>query len=149
MMSSMSKLLRIALMAGGLALSTSALGSALKLDVYITSDMEVYAPTMKKLSAFNVHVVDGLAKQEKMMSATLPKDPQQAELRVKEFIESGELEQQAHDIIGAWTTINSVVSRGIEKVPAVVINDKYVVYGMNPTKAIRAYENYLIKHGTK
>ncbi|OEE35296.1 hypothetical protein A1QO_00625 [Vibrio genomosp. F10 str. ZF-129] len=145
----LAKILKYVSIAWPLA-ATSQFGHAsIKMDVYIDSNTEVFVPMSRKISAFNVHKVDALKINEERISKLLPKDPKLAQERIASFVESGEYKQYAQDLIDSWSSISSVVGRGIKKVPAVVINDKYVVYGMSPQKALIYYDAHIIKYGSQ
>ncbi|MCG9576701.1 DUF1525 domain-containing protein [Vibrio tubiashii] len=122
---------------------------SIKMDVYIPTGVEVYAPMGRKLNAFNVHYVDGLKKQEEKVSQLLPKDPKAAEERLTSFIQSGEYKEYAQGLVDGWHTVNAVVNSGIKKVPAVVIDDHFVAYGVSPLEALKYYDAYIVKYGIK
>lgn len=123
--------------------------NAIKIDVYIPQNMEVYVPSGRKVSEFNVHKIDGLRQKEAEISALLPSDPVLAQARLGLFVESGEYKKYAQDLMNGWNSINSAVNSGIQKIPAIIINDKFVAYGVNPKEALQAYDNYIIKHGAQ
>ena len=123
--------------------------SAIKMDVYIPQNMEVYVPSGRKVSEFNVHKIDGLRQKEAEISALLPSDPVLAQARLGLFVESGEYKKYAQDLMNGWNSINSAVNSGIKKIPAIIINDKFVAYGVDPKEALQAYDNYIIKHGAQ
>lgn len=137
------------ILVAALILSVTGIASAkdLKLDVYVASDTKFFVPYGKKITEFNVHHVDGLKKTEGQISAMLPNDPEQARARIQQFTNSGEYKAYAKSLVDGWGVINAVTSIGVMKVPAIVINDKFVAYGVTPDVAIKHYEAYIIKNG--
>ncbi|WP_063664923.1 DUF1525 domain-containing protein [Aliivibrio fischeri] len=124
--------------------------SPLKMDVFIETGAEknVFAPTGRKVSEFNVYRVDTLKIVEENMSKGLSADPSEAKEQVLAMMNSDKFRNQySIDMMEGWSTINKVVRLGIEKVPAVVINDKYVVYGVSPKEAVTIYDQYIIRYG--
>lgn len=129
-----------------LCLSFDAFASV-SLDVYVKAGDEVYAPMNRRISKFNVYEVDLLSTTEKKMSEQLSKDPNVAREQARDFIESGRYQEYAQDIMDGWSAIQRVARYRIDKVPAIVINDRFVVYGMSPSDALRAYDSYILQNG--
>ncbi len=143
------KLLKLAVVVASLSVAPFGAAKALKMDVYTTQDAEVYAPMGRKLSAFNVHYIDGLKNKESQITEMLPKDPELAQQRLREFVDSGEYKMHAQELANGWMTISAVANNGIEKIPAIVINDRFIAYGVTPKVALKHYDAYILKYGSK
>ncbi|PTA87249.1 TIGR03757 family integrating conjugative element protein [Kosakonia sp. H7A] len=59
----------------------------------------------------------------------LPADPAQAEQQARAVISSSAFQQRQQDLAGTWAGLTRAWSLGVEKYPAVVFDDKWVVYG--------------------
>lgn len=86
-----------------------------------------------------VHRVDTIYKFQQKLSAGLPNDESQAMIAVQERL--GTISKEEIQRIYGKTIDDITLARqlGVEKVPAVVFNKKYIVYGVDP---MRAYEIY-------
>lgn len=59
----------------------------------------------------------------------LPADPAQSEQQARAVISSPAFQQRQQDLAGAYAGLTRAWSLGVEKYPAVVFDDKWVVYG--------------------
>ncbi|MCQ0899189.1 TIGR03757 family integrating conjugative element protein [Klebsiella pneumoniae] len=59
----------------------------------------------------------------------LPADPAQAEQQARAVISSPAFKQRQQDLAGTYAGLTHAWSLGLEKYPAVVFDDKWVVYG--------------------
>ncbi|SDH81677.1 integrating conjugative element protein, PFL_4709 family [Vibrio xiamenensis] len=132
-----------------LSISTAASVSAggLKLDVFVDSSTDYIVPANRSIKAFNVHRVDQLSMTEKSISSQLPDNEAEAKTFLEDFVQSGGIDQHIVGVMDGYASINKAVRLGISKVPAIVINDRYVAYGMGPEKAIQFYEQYVSRYG--
>ncbi|ENJ7666216.1 TPA: TIGR03757 family integrating conjugative element protein [Pseudomonas aeruginosa] len=76
-----------------------------------------------------VLLLDAQQHLEEQLTDALPKDPQQAQAAFQQLLQSpagrrlqAELVKAQQDVADAW-------SLGVEKIPAVVVDRQYVVYG--------------------
>lgn len=131
---------------------TSMANSALKIDVFIqTSDEQnIYVPMNRRVSEFNVYRVDALKIVEEKMSQGLSATPSEAKEQALEMMNSEKFRNEySIDMMEGWSVINKVVRLGVKKVPAVVINNKYIAYGVTPKEAVTIYDNHIIRYGNQ
>lgn len=119
----------------------------LKIDVFVAGSGELYAPMGRKISEFNVHRVESLKFAEDAIANKLPKDPKKAAGALKALMQKNEYQLLIQDVVEGWSTINKVLAMGINKVPAVVIDDRYVAYGVTPAQAIKHYDAHVLRYG--
>ncbi len=80
---------------------------------------------------------------EEQLSQHLPRDPRQAAIAAREMINSPVGRALTQQLAVAQQGVADAWVLGIEKVPAVVIDRKYVVYGQpNVTAAIEVVEQH-------
>jgi len=113
-------------------------------DVFTVSGLE-YGLESQRLqlqanAPVTVHRIDAIYQFQQQLSANLPGDESQALVEVQNRlakVSKSEIER----VYGA--TINDVALAkeiGVEKVPAVVFNRKYIVYGVDPLRAYEIFE---------
>lgn len=77
---------------------------------------------------------------QKQLFNDLSRDPKQAEQQVKSIIQSSDWQQKQHQITQAYQGILHAFALKLAKYPAVVFDDRYVVYG---TTDVFLAEKYL------
>jgi len=93
-------------------------------------------------SAQRVIQLDAAQQIETELSANLPADPQQATRLVQQRLNQGGASLQQH-LREAYQGITDAWRMGITTLPAVVVEQRYVVYGeANLDKALAAIEQY-------
>ncbi|MDC9615793.1 TIGR03757 family integrating conjugative element protein [Xenorhabdus khoisanae] len=77
------------------------------------------------------HVVwlDKAEQQQKQIFAHLPTDPQQAAIQSQAMLQSPQWRQQEQQLIKAYRAVVQAWQLGVQKYPAVVFDDRDVVYG--------------------
>jgi integrating conjugative element protein (TIGR03757 family) len=81
---------------------------------------------------------------EAQLSAGLPADPTQAQRMVRERIQAQDLEAQ---VLAAFGGILQAARLGLDRVPAVVFDDRAIVYGVTDLPAAHAqYERWMDAH---
>ena len=112
-------------------------------DVWIVTDAQhpVIAPPRVPVTE-----LDAPARLEAWLSAQLPRDPAQAATIVRQRLQAGGIDLQQRfkkayqGVIDAWHL-------GIGKLPAVVVDQHYVVYGNpNVAQAVAQIERYRGQH---
>ncbi|MCG3462058.1 TIGR03757 family integrating conjugative element protein [Xenorhabdus bovienii] len=73
--------------------------------------------------------LDAPEQQQKQAFAHLPADPQQAAIRVQAILQSSQWHEQEQHLTKAYSAIVHVWQSGVRKYPAVVFDDRDVVYG--------------------
>jgi integrating conjugative element protein (TIGR03757 family) len=84
--------------------------------------------------------LDRAARIEAELSADLPADPERAEYAARQRVQDPELQ---HRLQSAYQGIAEARSLGVAKVPAVVVDRRYVVYGeADVSRAVARIESY-------
>jgi integrating conjugative element protein (TIGR03757 family) len=73
--------------------------------------------------------LDEIQLLEQRLSHTLSANPKQAVIEAKQLIKNGSIDKHDPQWLNAITGLTKAWALGIEKVPAVVFDDHYVVYG--------------------
>lgn len=116
----------------GSALTSLALllvtSSVVTAEVWVITDSR--HPVTGAHAADRVIELDAAQRLEAELSAQLPADPKQATALVQQRLQQGgqALQQRLHT---AHQGVTDAWSLGITTVPAVVVNQRYVVYGVN------------------
>lgn len=76
-----------------------------------------------------VILLDEQQRLEEQLSRSLPSDPRQAAAAVQRFLASPEGKRLQDNLAKAQQGAADAWSTGVEKIPAVVVDRKYVVYG--------------------
>lgn len=95
-----------------------------------------------------VHLVDGVKNYEEEVAKKLglenvnPKkvDVQKLKYKATRLFNSKSFVPLRKSLKQSMATFEKTMSLGIKKVPAVVFNDKYVIYGENPLNALRIFK---------
>lgn len=117
---------RASVLRGSIVLSTAlAFSSAQAADVIAFTDAQ---HPVSNASGVRVVLLDAPARLEATLGAQLPADPAQAEAVVRQRLAQGGagLQQQ---LATAYQGVADAWGLGIAKVPAVVVDRRYVVYG--------------------
>ncbi|WP_036998464.1 TIGR03757 family integrating conjugative element protein [Pseudomonas chlororaphis] len=99
---------------------------AVATEVWIVTD--VRTPVTGRQAAARVIEIDASQRIEEELGAQLPTDPQLATSLVRQRLEGGGAAQQQR-LRDAYQGTVDAWSLGITKVPAVVVDQRYVVYG--------------------
>ena len=80
---------------------------------------------------FSVRVIllDEQQRLEEQLSRSLPADPRQAAAAAQRFLASPEGKRLQDDLAKAQQGVADAWSAGVEKLPAVLVDRRYVVYG--------------------
>jgi len=94
--------------------------------VWVITD--THHPVTGSASVQRVIELDAAQQIETELSVNLPADPQQATTLVQQRLNQGgaSLQQRLHE---AWQGVTDAWSMGITTLPAVVVDQRYVVYG--------------------
>lgn len=76
-----------------------------------------------------VILLDEQQRLEEQLSRALPSDPRQAAAAAQRFLTTPEGKSLQSDLARAQQGVVDARSTGVEKIPAVVVDRKYVVYG--------------------
>ncbi|MBS1206102.1 MAG: family integrating conjugative element protein [Proteobacteria bacterium] len=74
-------------------------------------------------------LLDAPDRLQAQLFGPLPADPAQAEQQARSVISSPAFQQRQQDLAGTYAGLTRAWSLGVEKYPAVVFDDKWVVYG--------------------
>lgn len=111
----------------------------------VAADIRVFTDRRHPVEApADVRVVelDAPARIESDLGANLPSDPAQAAVIVQQRLKEGGADLQRH-LASAYQGIADAWSLGITKIPAVVVDRRYVVYGeRDVTRALARIEEY-------
>lgn len=108
----------VALAAGSLPLAHA--------DVLAISD---HAHPLTNLAGARVLLLDAPERLEQQLSEGLPADPRQAAALMQQRLRSASAQQLGRDLVKAHQDVADAWSLGVTKVPAVVVDRRYVVYG--------------------
>ncbi|MCQ4322629.1 MULTISPECIES: TIGR03757 family integrating conjugative element protein [Pseudomonadaceae] len=73
--------------------------------------------------------LDDQQRLEEQLTGQLPADPRQAEATIQRYLASPAGKRLQSDLAQAQQGVTDAWSLGIEKIPAVVVDRRYVVYG--------------------
>ncbi|MBD2816434.1 TIGR03757 family integrating conjugative element protein [Xenorhabdus sp. Flor] len=73
--------------------------------------------------------LDAAEQQQQQIFAQLSADPQQALLQAQAILQSPQWRQQEQQLINAYRAVVEAWQQGVHKYPAVVFDDRDVVYG--------------------
>nr|WP_236361740.1 TIGR03757 family integrating conjugative element protein [Pseudomonas gessardii] len=73
--------------------------------------------------------LDDQQRLEEQLTGQLPADPRQAEATIQRYLTSPEGRRLQNDLAQAQQGVTDAWSLGVEKLPAVVVDRRYVVYG--------------------
>ncbi|PTA89534.1 TIGR03757 family integrating conjugative element protein [Kosakonia sp. H7A] len=76
-----------------------------------------------------VILLDAPDRLQSELFGSLPADPAQAEQQARAVISSPDFQRRQQDLAGTYAGLTRAWSLGVEKYPAVVFDDKWVVYG--------------------
>nr|WP_310615741.1 TIGR03757 family integrating conjugative element protein [Pantoea cypripedii] len=76
-----------------------------------------------------VILLDAPDRLQAQLFGPLPADPAQAEQQARAVISSPDFQLRQQELAGAYAGLTHAWSLGLEKYPAVVFDDKWVVYG--------------------
>jgi len=112
-------------------------------DVWVVTDSQ--HPVQTVLGA-RVVELDAPSRIRRELSAHLPADPKQAAALVQQRLQRGGPELQ-RQLAGAYQGVVDAWQLGVTKVPAVVVDHRYVVYGEpNVARALSWIEVYRRSH---
>ncbi|MGY2143815.1 TIGR03757 family integrating conjugative element protein [Pseudomonas sp. GXZC] len=80
-------------------------------------------------SGTRIILLDDQQRLEEQLSRVLPADPRQAEAKIQQYLASPTGQLLQRDLAQAQQGVTDAWSLGIEKLPAVVVDRRYVVYG--------------------
>ena len=88
-------------------------------------------------SGTRIILLDDQQRLEEQLSRELPADPRQAEATIQRYLASPAGRRLQNDLALAQQGVTAAWSLGVEKLPAVVVDRRYVVYGEpDVTKAV-------------
>lgn len=122
-----------------LAMAAAAMAHAAAADVRVFTDRHhaVEAP-----SGVYVVELDAPARIEAELAANLPADPAQAAAIVRQRLQDGGTPLQRR-LANAYQGLTDALSLGVTKIPAVVVDRRYVVYGETDVpRALARIEEY-------
>lgn len=114
------------------------------IDVFTISGLE-YGLESQRLqlqanAPVTVHRIDAIYQFQQELSANLPGDESQAMVEVQRRlgkVSKSEIERIYGSTVNDVALANKI---GVDKVPAVVFNRKYIVYGVDPLRAFEIFE---------
>ncbi|WP_374072928.1 TIGR03757 family integrating conjugative element protein [Alloalcanivorax xenomutans] len=113
------------------------------------ADVLVFANQQTPIDApdgVSVIHLDTASEIEAELASGLPADPQRAEVIVRQRLADGDTNLQAH-LASAYQGVLDAWNLGITKLPAVVVEGRYVVYGdADVARAMATIEAYMRAH---
>lgn len=110
------------------------LPAAVQADTWVITNQAhpVLAP-----SGTRIILLDDQQRLEEQLSRELPADPRRAEATIQRYLASPAGRRLQNDLALAQQGVTDAWSLGVEKLPAVVVDRRYVVYGEpDVTKAV-------------
>ncbi|EPJ9686175.1 TIGR03757 family integrating conjugative element protein [Pseudomonas aeruginosa] len=95
-------------------------------EVWVITD-QAHAVTATEPS--RVLFLDALEHLEEQLTTALPQDPQHAQVAFKRLLQSPDGRRLQAELVKAQQDVADAWSLGVEKIPAVVVDRQYVVYG--------------------
>ncbi len=137
-------------MLGAMCLSTAALAIDKHIDVFTTYEgvKRLQLSRLKQITdlPINVHYVDAIKGFSQFLGGkvnTNRKVTQQEIKRIKQQVQaklsSAQMADEKKKLVQGLKTYQKVKALGITKIPAVVFDDKYVIYGSDVVKAMKLY----------
>ncbi|MBG2990382.1 TIGR03757 family integrating conjugative element protein [Proteus mirabilis] len=83
---------------------------------------------------------------QKQLFNDLSRDPKQAEQQVRSIIQSSDWQQKQHQITQAYQGVLDAYALKLAKYPAVVFDDRYVVYGTTDVVLAEKYLTQFLEH---
>lgn len=109
-------------------------------DVLAISD---HAHPLTNLAGARVVLLDTPERLERQLSEGLPADPPQAAALMQKRLRSASTQQLGWNLVKAHQDVADVWSLGITKLPAVVVDRQYAVYGQHDVAAaVASIERY-------
>jgi integrating conjugative element protein (TIGR03757 family) len=124
--------MRTILLAASL-LAAPAFAAGARIEVFTVSSLPVSAP-----AGMPVYRIDRLRGIEAELSAGLPRDPQQA-ARIAQARIRARGDELERDALAAGTGAGLALHYGLDRVPAIVIDGRYVVFGERSVEAALAH----------
>lgn len=122
-----------------LAMAAAAMAHAAAADVRVFTDRH---HAVEALSGVYVVELDAPARIEAELAANLPADPAQAAAIVRQRLQDGGTPLQRR-LANAYQGLTDTWSLGVTKIPAVVVDRRYVVYGETDVpRALARIEEY-------
>ncbi|WDG71556.1 TIGR03757 family integrating conjugative element protein [Pseudomonas chlororaphis] len=87
------------------------------------------AHPVTKPAGVRLILLDEQQRLEEQLTRNLPADPRQAAASMQRYLASPEGKRLQNDLVTAQQGVTDAWSVGVEKIPAVVIDRRYVVYG--------------------
>jgi integrating conjugative element protein (TIGR03757 family) len=117
--------------------------SASASDVWVVTDQQ---HPVKTTAGVRVIELDAPSRIQRELSAQLPPDPQRAAALVQQRLQHGGPDLQRR-LTAAYQGVVDAWQLGVTKVPAVVVDQRYVVYGeSNVARAVSWIETYRRTH---
>jgi integrating conjugative element protein (TIGR03757 family) len=123
-------------------------GDELRIEVFTTSERPVVGVDHQRLGSATVttYAVNGLERFQSALSEGLPADPEKAKteaLRRVQQLDDTRMAPAKNAAIGLATAIQY----GVDRYPAIVLNERAVVYGMTDlVEALNRYEAWHREH---
>ncbi|WP_124302074.1 TIGR03757 family integrating conjugative element protein [Pseudomonas chlororaphis] len=87
------------------------------------------AHPVTKPAGVRLILLDDQQRLEEQLTRNLPADPRQAAASMQRYLASPEGKRLQNELVTAQQGVTDAWSVGVEKIPAVVIDRRYVVYG--------------------
>ena len=109
-------------------------------DVLAISD---HSHSLTNVAGARLVLLDAPERLEQQLSAGLPADPRQAAALMQQRLRSAAAQQLGRDLTKAHQDVADAWSLGVTKLPAVVVDRRYVVYGQpDVAAAVASIERY-------
>jgi integrating conjugative element protein (TIGR03757 family) len=101
-------------------------GACVQGETWVVTDR---AHPVTNTAEYRVIVLDEQQRLEAHLTSRLPSDPTRAAVTIQAYLASPEGARFQHELTQAQQGITDAWSLGVEKIPAVVVDRRYVVYG--------------------
>ncbi len=90
-------------------------------------------------AAVVTHTLDDVRSAEDALSAGMPTDPAKAEAWFSKRLNQGDTQKFMEQVTQGYDALLAALEHRIDRLPAVVFDGKYVVYGEDTIEALRIY----------
>lgn len=90
-------------------------------------------------AVITTHTVDDVRNAEDALSVGMPTDPGKAEAWFSKRLNHGDTQKLMEQVTQGYDALLAALEHRIDRLPAVVFDGKYVVYGEDTIEALRVY----------
>ena len=125
------------------AVSASDMASPSSVDVFTHSKGSDMRITRLQLvlpeAVITTHTLDDVRSAEDALSVGMPADPAKAEAWFSQRLAQGDTQKLMEQVTRGYDALLAALEHRVDRLPAVVFDGKYVVYGEDTIEALRIY----------